>query len=208
MNKRKSLVSDGYVLSDYGGELYPVAVYVPNASVIQEEKDGRRFILYGHYIADMRNIMGIKDFMILDAEASLCGVSSTPRLYDSIDEIKALPMICPEQGAFEAYKPVLVEDNRAYKYGTARIMVPADALRVNPYGQKWCRANKITILDIYDENGAHYAGATSPSVCQDSSAGVMYHVGETICADFMDLDRRIINTHGIIFFMEEEDLWQ
>ena len=95
--------------------------------------------------------------------------------------------ICPEQGAFIAFKKL-----RGGK--VARLLIPGDAQRTSSLVGRKCRASKVVVLSLSDGEvgyGIH-----------DST---VYRVGATVEPDSYDPDIRVECTHGIHFFITERE---
>ena len=97
--------------------------------------------------------------------------------------------ICPEQGAFEAWKKT--------SKGVVRLLIPADAERTSNLVGRKCRASHVVVLD------GPGCGGKSPTVT--FSRKLFYEAGETIKADNYNDDIRIECTGGIHFFMTKRE---
>ncbi len=96
--------------------------------------------------------------------------------------------ICPETGAFEAWK-------KAGKY-LVRLSIPTDARRTSSLVGRKCRASHVYVIDILG----------SPETDSATNAhGVKYTCGQITHADSFNNDIRIECTHGIHFFMSRRE---
>ena len=94
--------------------------------------------------------------------------------------------IVPAEGSFIAWKKTTL--------GVIKILVPEDAQRTSSLVGRKCRASHITVL------GGPGCGGTGPNY-----SGLVYTAGETIHADSFDPDIRVECSHGIHFFMTEQE---
>lgn len=108
-----------------------------------------------------------------------------------------LSLACPEEGEFTAYKKVLLKTD---KYGIAKLLVPAKALRSSATTRK-CRVSEAKVLSITSLDGhTRYKSAQSPHY-----HAFMYHVGETVIPDQFNLDRWNECSNGIHCFITRID---
>ena len=102
--------------------------------------------------------------------------------------VLARTQITPQEGAFVGYKKL---NNSAI----ATLVIPHDALRLNAYGSRKCRASKVFVHAI---EGAEYG--------YDKHSGTeLYEVGKEVIPDSFDEDCRVECSHGINFFMRKEE---
>ena len=110
------------------------------------------------------------------------------------------PMVCPETGAFIAWKNAFEYDGRIEKRKMiVKLKIPEDALRSSATTNK-CRASWAKVLEIQNEDGTK-ADATEA----ESNWGSIYKVGEMVYPDDWDYNRWNECTHGIHFFMTREE---
>ena len=102
--------------------------------------------------------------------------------------VLARTQITPQEGAFVGYKK-LNNDT------IATLVIPHDALRLNAYGSRKCRASKVFVHAIEGE-GVGYDKHTG---------NVLYEVGKEVIPDSFDEDCRVECSHGIHFFMRREE---
>ena len=109
-------------------------------------------------------------------------------LYGADPVVLARTQITPQEGAFVGYKKL---NNSAI----ATLVIPHDALRLNAYGSRKCRASKVFVHAIEGE-GVGYDKHTG---------NVLYEVGKEVIPDSFDEDCRVECSHGIHFFMRREE---
>ena len=104
-----------------------------------------------------------------------------------------LPMACPEEGSFVAWKKV---------YGSIfiKLEVPEDAKRSSATTKK-CRCSKAKVLEIIDLE----TGEKIDEVVNANYALCTYTVGEMVFPDSFDDDRWNECSNGIHFFIERDD---
>lgn len=108
------------------------------------------------------------------------------------------PMVCPETGAFVAWKQARIYSFASQSYGLpclVKLEIPADAERSSATTNK-CRASKAMILEILNMDGTR-ADVTKAR----SDWGKVYKVGKMVYPDEWDYNRWNECTHGIHFFM-------
>ena len=91
--------------------------------------------------------------------------------------------IVPSEGEFIGWKKTTA--------GVIRVKIPADAQRTSSLIGRKCRASKVICLDD---------GGFSPN-----KGNLEYKKGETVVADKFNDDIRVECTHGIHFFMTEQE---
>jgi uncharacterized protein YjbI with pentapeptide repeats len=94
--------------------------------------------------------------------------------------------IVPSVGSFIAWKKTTL--------GVIQIEIPEDAERTSSLVGRKCRASKVIVL------GGDGSGGKSPTYGK-----CIYEIGATIAADRYDPDIRVECTHGIHFFMTEQE---
>lgn len=125
--------------------------------------------------------------------ADIAGAKLNGAKLDGAKNIPYIPLACPSEGAFVAWKKV------EGKY-LVKIQIPEDARRLSATTKK-CRCDKAIVLDItsldgethFDEVVNYYYGET------------IYKVGEMVYPDSFDENRWNDCSHGIHFFINKED---
>ena len=108
-----------------------------------------------------------------------------------------LSLACPEEGEFTAYKKVLLTKD---KYGIAKLLVPAHALRSSATSRK-CRVSEAKVISITSLDGyTRYKSAQSPHY-----HSFVYNVGETVKPDRFNRDRWNECSNGIHCFIARID---
>ena len=102
------------------------------------------------------------------------------------------------------YKKVLVGDSVSdIHYAIAKLRIPTYADRI-VYEDDKCRASCAQVVDIYDENDIHYDCGRSmyyPTVACE------YRPRHMVYADGFDDNPFEVCSHGIHFFLTEEEAW-
>lgn len=107
--------------------------------------------------------------------------------------IPYIPLCCPEEGSFIAYK-------RARNY-IIKLKIPADAKRTSATTRK-CRCDKAIVLDIQNLDGTKaFMDSVRSNYCKD----FIYRIGETVKVDNFDDNRWKECTTGIHFFINRQD---
>lgn len=107
--------------------------------------------------------------------------------------IPYIPLSCPSEGAFTAWKKV----NNEY---LVKLQIPEDARRLSATTNK-CRCDKAMVLDITSLDGnKHYDEVTNTNYNE-----TIYKVGEMVYPDSFDENRWNECSHGIHFFINKED---
>lgn len=101
---------------------------------------------------------------------------------------------CPEEGSFIAFKKV---DNVAI----VKLLIPEDAKRSSATTRK-CRASKAKVLDIYSIDNK---SIKLDSILNNNFSITEYKVGEMVYPDSWDEDRWNECSHGIHFFITEQE---
>lgn len=107
--------------------------------------------------------------------------------------IPPLPMACPSEGSFIAWK-------RAGGF-ILKLKVPAKARRSSATTRK-CRCDKAKVLTIEKIDGTP---AGVDFVASDYDKSFIYRIGETACVKNFDADRWTQCTSGIHFFIDRLD---
>ena len=106
--------------------------------------------------------------------------------------IPYIPLSCPSEGAFVAWKKV-------GKY-LVKLQIPEDARRLSATARK-CRCDKAIVLDITSLDGnEHFEEVTNTKYNK-----TIYKVGEMVYPDSFDENRWCECSHGIHFFINKED---
>ena len=104
-----------------------------------------------------------------------------------------LPMACPKEGSFIAWKNVNGK--------LVKLEIPADAKRSSATSNK-CRCSKAKVLAITDLDGTNpITEAVNYNYCQNT----IYRVGEMVYPDRFDDNRWRECSNGIHFFMDKHD---
>ena len=107
--------------------------------------------------------------------------------------IPYIPLSCPSEGAFVAWKKV------REKY-LVKLQVPEDARRLSATTRK-CRCDKAKVLDITSLDGEeHYDEVTNNNYNE-----TIYKVGEMVYPDSFDENRWNECSHGIHFFVNKQE---
>lgn len=149
----------------------------------------------------------MRDIRLLDSSLFACFVNSADFenfLYRNLSvnwcnmddalNVGKIPLACPREGSFEAYK-VIESDNRYI----VKLFVPEDAKRSSSFGNK-CRCSKAKVLEI-----TRLSDDISVGECINvKHMPTVYRVGEMVSTDGWDDNRWNECSHGIHFFMDEE----
>jgi len=101
--------------------------------------------------------------------------------------------ICPEEGAFIAWKKVANVDY-AHGYCVIKILIPKSAQRTSTLVGRKCRASHVRVL----EGRGH--SMHNPTI--------VYGPGDIVTADSYDHDFRVECSHGIHFFITRAEAGQ
>ena len=108
-------------------------------------------------------------------------------------EVPYIPLACPSDGAFIAWKKVAGH--------LVKLEIPEDARRCSATTNK-CRCDKAKVLEITRiENGV----TTDEIVNESYSPSVTYRVGEMVFPDSFDENRWNGCSHGIHFFIDKDE---
>ena len=107
--------------------------------------------------------------------------------------IPYIPLACPSEGAFTAWKKV----NNEY---LVKIQIPEDARRTSATSSK-CRCDKAMVLDITSLDGEEHYN----EVVNYNYKKTIYKVGEMVYPDSFDENRWNECSHGIHFFINKQD---
>lgn len=116
-----------------------------------------------------------------------------------------IPMTCPEEGSFIAYKKVLTNPYGSLEYCEiiAVLKIPADAKRSSGAGTRKCRCNKAKVLRFEDLDGNVLNEFTNGYSYYNKK--FIYHVGEYVTEDNFDENRWEQCSKGIHFFMNRQE---
>ena len=106
-----------------------------------------------------------------------------------------IPTVCPEEGAFIAYKALT-------NYKIAQLLIPKDALRSSAFGRK-CRASRAYVVNIFNTKSNTYE-----QYGVSRFAGLEYTQGQFVYPDYFDMNRWDECSHGIHFFMTKNEAIQ
>ena len=123
----------------------------------------------------------------------------------SYDSIIDLPLVCPAEGSFIAYKNVLRYINTGrctfLDHCIAVLEIPADAKRISA-GSNKCRCSKAKAIRFESFNGEDLGDI----VCfSDYNNEFKYKLGEMVYADSFDENKFNQCSTGIHFFMNREE---
>ena len=109
--------------------------------------------------------------------------------------IPYIPLVCPSEGAFMAWKKV-----EGY---LVKLEIPENAKRSSATTQK-CRASEAKVLGIYTIDGKE---TDLKNIVNENGKRLEldYIVGETVYPDSFDEDRWNECSHGIHFFINKQD---
>ena len=107
--------------------------------------------------------------------------------------IPYIPLSCPSEGAFVAWKKV------EGKY-LVKIQIPEDAKRLSATTRE-CRCDKAMVLDITSLDGEEHYN----EVVNYNYTTTIYKVGEIVYPDSFDENRWNECSNGIHFFINKED---
>jgi len=117
--------------------------------------------------------------------------------YDVWDIRKPLDTTCQD---LIGYKVVATLEEEPV-LAIAKLLIPADSRRI-VFKEEKCRCEKATVLDIYSiDKKNHYKAARS--IMYDKT--FVYGLGAEVCADSFDEDVSTVCSHGIHFFLTEEE---
>ena len=126
-------------------------------------------------------------------EADITGANINWANLNGAKNIPFIPLSCPSEGAFTAWKKV----NNEY---LVKIQIPEDARRCSATTRK-CRCDKALVLDITSLDGEeHYDEVTNNNYKE-----TVYKVGEMVYPDSFDDNRWNECSNGIHFFVNKQD---
>ena len=137
---------------------------------------------------------------LMDADLSNADLSKASIKYADLSEAKnvpdGLPMACPTEGSFIAWKKVK-EGNHYY---IIKLEIPEDAKRSSATSKK-CRCDKAKVLEITNLK----TGENVDEVVNTAYVLCTYKVGEMVYPDGFDDNRWRECSHGIHFFIDREE---
>ena len=137
----------------------------------------------------------VKDTVV---EAVKSGADLRGAYLSGAKEIPYIPLACPSDGAFVAWKKV-----RTLSSGyLVKLQVPEDARRSSATTNK-CRCDKALVLDIYEIGNEDHHIDEIINTSQD--AELLYKVGEMVYPGSFDENRWEECSHGIHFFINKQD---
>ena len=110
-----------------------------------------------------------------------------------------LPMACPSDGAFVAWKKARIMPTE--QWCIVKLMIYDDARRTSATRRK-CRCDKAKVLAAYDMSGREINDA---EVCSIRDKNFRYVVGETVTVPDFDENRWNECSTGIHFFITREE---
>lgn len=127
-----------------------------------------------------------------------------------LKDMPYIPMVCPEEGEFVAWKAVCVttddRDDRMHHIPVlAKLLIPADAKRSSGFGRK-CRASKAEVLGFYDLDGHMFDRKLCYEIHSYWHWDFNYEVGKIVEPEEpFDEDRWSECASGIHFFMNRRE---
>ena len=121
-----------------------------------------------------------------------------------------VPVYCPKEGSFIAYKVVrtVKDDTIKSKKYLIKLLIPEDAQRTSGYfSDGKCRASKVIPLEIRGEDGKKYDSAINNLPFYSLASvkdPIVYRVNTIVEADAYDGHRSITCTNGIHFFLDRQ----
>ena len=175
---------DGHVIFDYECEDNSISLTVIEA--VKKGADLSDADLRGAYLrgADLRGayLRG----------AYLSGAYLRGADLSDANNIPYIPIACPSDGAFVAWKKVSGK--------LVKLQVPDDARRCSATSNK-CRCDKAIVLDITDLDGSN----PTLEIVNVQRGNLVYRVGEVVTPDSFDENRWNECSHGIHFFINKEE---
>ena len=154
---------------------------------LKREKGGERANLRGADLCDANlRDADLRGADLCDAnlrDADLCGAKN----------IKYIPMTCPDNGCFTAWKKA--------NGMIVKLLIPEDARRSSATGRK-CRCDKAQVIAIEAIGGEQ---TDIKSVCSDYNKDFVYTVGKTVTEPNFCEDRFMECAAGIHFFINRQE---
>jgi hypothetical protein len=127
-----------------------------------------------------------------------------------LKDMPYIPMVCPEEGEFVAWKVVCAttddrDDRMHHMPVLAKLLIPADAKRSSGFGRK-CRASKAEVLGFYDLDGHMFDRKFCYSIHSYWHWDFYYEVGKIVePEESFNEDRWSECASGIHFFMNRRE---
>ena len=115
-------------------------------------------------------------------------------------EFEYVKRVYPEED-FVGYKKVAAIGDDPRRNCVAKLLIPADGRNIVFPGMK-CRCDRAYVIEIRDKRGGTYNHAESIR-----TRDFIYTVGEWVVPDLFDSDWKVECSHGIHFFLSEEEAW-
>lgn len=151
--------------------------------------------------------IGYTNFKNAQINDRTCFNGATARM---LKDMPYIPMICPEEGEFVAWKVVCattgdVDDRLHYVPVLVKLMIPADAKRTSGFGRK-CRASKAEVLGFYDLDGHMFNRNSCYGIHSYFDWDFNYEVGKIVePEEAFNEDRWSECASGIHFFMNRRE---
>ena len=125
--------------------------------------------------------------------------------FEGTQNIPWLPMYCPEEGSFIAWKKCdYYIDNEPTENCIVKLLIPEDAKRSSALtSERKCRASAVKVLEIQDMEGNKLPDDTIARSMYDWR--VTYKVGETLYEPRFDTNRWKVCAPGLHFFMSRHE---
>ena len=148
---------------------------------------------------------------------NLCYFFECYAAYDCNCEFDGIAMVCPEKGAFIAYKSVVLYDpdiineyrfgdDHMYKRAILELLIPADAKRSSGRTNK-CRCSKAKAIGLYSMDDLEPITLDEGlEIVSTYDFGFKYEIGKMILPDGFEENRWHECSHGIHFFMTKEEV--
>ncbi len=124
--------------------------------------------------------------------ANLTGANLINTNFSEAKNVPYIPMSCPEEGEFIAYKKCRRDE-------IVKLKIPKDAKRSSATGRK-CRCDKAEVISITDKTGKEIDKAYSQYDCCFT-----YEVGKTVSVPNFCEDRFNECAEGIHFFINRQE---
>ena len=125
--------------------------------------------------------------------------NTSSAIFDNNTKID-FPMACPETGSFIGYKKIVWTREYFNDDFIVKLEIPEDAKRSSGFSNK-CRCSKAKVLEIRDIR----TNKTIVKVTNKNMHTCIYKVGEYVYPDYFDECRWHECSHGIHFFMTEDE---
>lgn len=144
--------------------------------------------------ADLR-MTNLKNANLTNSACKGALVNGANLVYADLSEslLSRVPMVCPEVGAFTAFKKA-----RGY---IVKLLIPKDARRSSSTSRK-CRCSKAKVLSIENIDGTK---SRLKSIESDYDPKFIYRVGKTVSVKYFEKDRWDECAPGIHFFITRQE---